>query len=206
MKLINFKEEIGYFKTDFDLKHIKKQLYKLKKKLSDSDGYSNVGGWQKEITDIKEFNFLKERIIRHFIDYYLSSQTNFINVERAERNLKIHIPKLFCNINPTNAYHGTHAHNGGQFSGVIWLQADKKSGNIILHNPMPSNDLWSLYPNFENYDEMSLTISNTEIKPKPNTGIIFNSKILHHVAPNLSKEDRISISFHIYVNDTSLLR
>lgn len=205
MEIFSFKEEIGYFESDLNLKKLKRKLYKLKKELPISDGQSNVGGWQKDLTRMQEFDFLKEYMSKIFSEYCFSTHPNFFNREKVENFLSIHFPKVFCNINPPNAYHNAHMHYGGQFSSVIWLQADKNSGEIFINNPFPTNQVTSLYENNVSINSnINSNISHANVYPRPNTGVIFNNNIIHSVSPNRSERDRISLSFHIYLHDHRL--
>jgi len=206
MEIIRFCEEIGHFESDLNLKKLKKKLYKLKNKVPVSDGNSNQAGWQKDLTYVDGFHFLKEYMSKLFSEYCASSHPNFYDQEKAEKALTLHFPKVFCNINPPNAYHNTHRHYGGQFTSVIWLQADENAGEIMIDNPFPTNQLYLLFERNISINSIGRArISHANISPKPNTGVIFNSSIMHNVSPNLSDRDRISLSFHIHIHDVRLV-
>lgn len=203
MDLVTFREDIGLFETNINTEKLIKKLYKLKKKNPESDLNSNKNGWQKDLTHIEEFFYLKELICEKFSEYYFKCFSELIDTNDVNR-LKIFVNKMFCNINPPGAFNSLHGHYGAQFSSVIWLKCKKNSGNLYLHNSFLSKNLWNLYKKNIRLNNHELDIEGIMIDPKKNTGVIFNSKILHDVGINNSKEDRISLAYHIHIDDPSM--
>ena len=207
MDIITFRETIGHFEADLNTKKLIKKLYKLKKEKPISDARSNIRGWQKDLLNINEFSYLKKHIAEKFGEYYLKSSNEFVqqkDKQKDNNNYRIFITALFCNINSTNAYNVLHSHQGGQYTFVIWLKCEEDCGKLYIRNPFPSEDLWNLYRNSYDTNDYSFKVNRLIMSPKKNTGLFFNSKILHEVGTNYSKHDRISIAGNIYIDDSSL--
>jgi uncharacterized protein (TIGR02466 family) len=187
---LNFKEDIGLFKREENFDEQIKQLYKLKKQENSTDSFSNKNGWQKEIIDREEYIDIQKIIMNEFVNYFKKNIGIF--------KLKVEIIKFFVNINPPNAYHVMHFHEGGHFSGAFWLQADKDAGNLMIMNPFPNNFMANftgkLMSSIKNFNHIQIT-------PKSNLGVFFNSNIIHYVDVNRSKRDRIGFGYHIKISD-----
>ena len=167
-----FKEDIAIFKNDQkENQKTIEELYQLKKINKETDMSSNFNGWQKDINNEKKYENIKNMIVEEFKNYF-------------KTNLNVSIIHLFANINPPGASHVMHTHQGGQYSGAYWLQADKHAGNVIVMNPF-----------------INEFVSNCiSIAPEPNTGVFFNSNIVHYVDVNRSKRDRIGFGFHLNIS------
>ena len=142
-----FKEDISVFKgKEEHTPMLINKLYELKAQDSQTDGQSNIKGWQKEIN--------------HMVDY--------------------------------------HDHIGGQYSGAYWLQGDKDAGNIMIMNPYP-NTFINTFCQRRTKDKDSYNC--IKLPPEPNTGIFFNSNLIHYVDVNRSNKDRIALGFHLHITE-----
>lgn len=193
--IFSFKEEIGVFEGNSEFNQsVIKDLYDLRYDDSSSDKGSNVKGWQKNILDYIEFKDIQNMILQEFVEYF---QTTV-----GELDMNARMVKLFANINPPGAFNVMHHHTGGHFSGAYWLQAHPNSGNIIFMNPLPSmfmntfeqNTISKSTEGYQNYNCI-------EIKPLENLGCFFSNNLVHYVDVNRSNIDRISLAFHIKLED-----
>ena len=180
---LTFKEDIGVFEGEEEYTDdIINKLYQLKSEDSQTDGCSNVNGWQKEINNKIEYLHIRKMIMNEFVNYF---QKNI-----GDYNMEVSIVKFFVNINPPGASHIMHYHEGGQYSGAYWLQGDKDAGDIIIMNPYPNtfvNTFCQRRSKNNNYNCI-------EIPPKSNTGVFFNSNLIHYVDLNRSNKDRIGLT------------
>ena len=93
----------------------------------------------------------------------------------------------------------SHTHSNSLFSGVLYLKAAEKTGQISFHKykkyldiSSPTLTLGFTKWNIFNSDKWSIT-------PNENQIIIFPSNLMHSVEINNSNEDRVSIAFNVFV-------
>ena len=91
---------------------------------------------------------------------------------------------------------GMHWHSNSLFSGILYLQCDPKSGDLIFVNQQNwNNNIFSF-----DYEEDS-PLNQDSIATTPGEGdiIIFPSKTYHMVTPSRSKDMRFCIAFNVWV-------
>ena len=144
-------------------------LYNTRKK-HEGVKRSNKGGWH-SLPNIYEFN----EIIP--LCHYICSQVSKIYKKNTQ------IVSMWGNISSKFHYNVIHSHGKipNTLSGVYYLQTNKNSGCLTLHN------------------EGNIDISKNYY-PKSGDLIIFPNSTPHSVGINLSNEDRISIAFNITIN------
>jgi uncharacterized protein (TIGR02466 family) len=93
----------------------------------------------------------------------------------------------------------SHTHSNSLFSGVLYLKAAEKTGQISFHKykkyldiSSPTLSLGFTEWNIFNSDKWSIT-------PNENQIIIFPSNLMHSVETNNSDHDRVSIAFNVFV-------
>lgn len=130
---------------------------------------------------------------------FLSKITNIIELTIKDFHLKscsISLNSLWVNINPKWAYNKRHIHPNNHLSGVFYIKVPKNSGNLVFVNDnMQINQLHE----FIN-DDVNKTIKSYpsyEYEPEEGRMFIFDSMLPHYVEQNLSREDRISVSFNL---------
>jgi len=176
----------SYIKEDFfnlDIKKIKKEILNIKVK-NKGRIISNYGGWQSE-------NFTK--INKNFEDLF--NQIN-LSVKKIEENLglkkELSLDNYWCNINYLGCFNRPHDHLNNVLSGVYYVSTPKNSGNLIFENF--DNKKKTTYKFIKNYNMYNAT--SWTVLPKENLCVLFPSYLVHYVEPNLSKKERISISFN----------
>lgn len=101
-------------------------------------------------------------------------------------------------------YHGHHTvmhnHTGSLFSGVLYIDAEDGSGDIIFHNDKAMGSSHS-------YHQVSLPFRHSEYNAfntphytvPPRTGMLltFSSGLSHSVRPNIDITERYSLSFNV---------
>ena len=103
------------------------------------------------------------------------------------------ITNCWTNINPKGESHRIHSHPNNYLSGVYYVRAPEKSGDIVFHDPRPQSIV--LLPQVA--ERTPFNASKHSITPKEGTLLVFHSWFQHLVEANQSDEERISISFNI---------
>ena len=183
MRLVTFQETIGEYEGDQSLiDSAMDTVYNIKEKEPHSDGNSNYGGWQKRF----------EHPIQTVIEYQFREYLQDSGIPQPKW---VVFTNFFCNINPPGAFHIMHHHTIGEFSGAFWLQADDNAGDLVVMNPF-----YNRFLNTCMFPAKDKDYNAAYFIPKPNTGVFFNSNLVHYVDVNRSNRDRVSIGYHIGVH------
>jgi uncharacterized protein (TIGR02466 family) len=165
-----------------------KEYLKYSKKLKKQKGrkISNVGGFQSDELDLKEK--ILQSLIKN-IEYYANIFCNDI----LKVNKKITLTSMWLNINYYKDYNISHVHSFSMLSGVFYIKTLKNSGNLIFkRNHALEYCIKDKPVEYNSYNATTFTIPSKE-----NNLYIFPSWYEHYVEPNLSKEERVSISFNL---------
>lgn len=158
---------------------------------------SNQGGWhsnnhlhQSEDADIRwlmgEIQKLSVSCIKH-------SKT-------APENVRLGMAACWANVNESGDWNAPHAHFPADWSGVCYIQVNRKSaetvksdkdGDILLFNPLPIGPQYQRPP----------TISR---RPQNGQILLFPSYMVHMVAPHFESDPRISVAFNFRVAQQSV--
>ena len=144
---------------------------------------SNYLGWQS--------NSIKQGENEEFDNFVnaLNQQINNCAVQAELPDLQIQ--NIWININKPGAYNHLHNHAGAVLSGVYYVKATPEQGNLFFER----NDGAEYFlPPMEKANYFTSTA--TTYKSMTDAVYIFPGWLKHSVQPNLTKEDRISISFN----------
>ena len=180
--------EIGNFK-DIE-KDLIKCAYDYRKKDPKGRVISNEGGWQSSLIQ-NDDNIIKSTLMKVISSYF---QSNKIFEYGGD------LDTLWININGKGHYNKLHHHPLSDLSGVFWIKASKNSGNLEFtcpHDFVQANEM-SCYT--KKYRDDNKIFSSYYFNPSAGRVMIFPSFLLHHVLPNNSDEDRISVSFNLLLN------
>jgi uncharacterized protein (TIGR02466 family) len=158
---------------------------------SEGRQYSNRGGWQSEdvVDDPNMSTFIskvedKSESLRKYINY--------------KSNIRLKVEGIWININHPYCYNSIHTHPGSYMSGVYYVKAPKKSGDLIFKHP---SVLQALYIPNDIIEHNEATCSKWFVEPEESKILFFPSWVEHEVGQNLSEEDRISIAFNLIFVD-----
>jgi uncharacterized protein (TIGR02466 family) len=149
---------------------------------------SNLGGWQ------------SDNIIYPDSPFFFLQDIEKICQEVAKDVLKINksvfLNNAWININQKDNLNQVHTHPNNILSGVYYVKTPEKCGNIIFRHP--SFDMMERdWEDIVSDSDHNVYNSDTWWLPaKANTLYIFPSWIKHLVGPNMSDEERISMSFN----------
>ena len=150
---------------------------------------SNLGGWQSGniIYPDSPFFFLQD----------IEKICQEIAKDVLKINKSIFLNNAWININQKDNSNQVHTHPNNILSGVYYVKTPEKCGNIVFRHPgfdMMERD-WE-----EIVSDSDHNVYNSDtwwLPAKTNTLYIFPSWIKHLVGPNMSDEERISISFNV---------
>ena len=177
-----------------DYKSINEQIYNFIKKsyAEDQQGInkSNIKGWHS-----KDFN-LQEDEPRNFIKFILPAIEKVIeDMNWDKKNQTININNMWAIINTGGAANLRHQHGNSTISGAYYVRAPENCGDIVFYDPRPAA-VYS-HPNVEGPNMLNAQVNG--ITPKEGALVLFPSYLDHSVNENLSKEERIVISFNIKI-------
>jgi uncharacterized protein (TIGR02466 family) len=145
---------------------------------------SNFGGYQSDD-------------IRKGVNPQVDKLVDYLNQEVKNLSAQVSLPQLeikniWLNINPPGSYNELHTHAGAVLSGVYYVDATDKQGNIQFERS--DNAEYHLPPYIEKINYFNSTRATYAAK----TGglYIFPSWLKHSVQGNQSHTDRISMSFN----------
>ena len=145
---------------------------------------SNYGGFQSQDISSGECNAI-DRLVK-----LLNDEMNTCANQVGMKNLEIQ--NIWININPPGSYNHLHNHIGSVLSGVYYVDASDKQGNIQFER----ND-GAEYHIPEDIGQVTYyTSTRATYAGKTNALYIFPSWLKHSVQGNFSETDRISISFN----------
>ena len=147
---------------------------------------TNAGGWH-STTDMnrkEEYNVLTKELF--------NMQEEIFKKELLAQ--KPVLGNMWANINYPGNFNRPHLHPNALFSGVYWIKAPEKSGDLMLYEPrqgaqctMPNRKEGKLPP--ELWREVHYI-------PRAGTIVMFPAWLWHEVRTNQSNDIRISVSFN----------
>ena len=160
------------------------ETFAYDRKLTDPGGtVSNYLGWQS--------NSIKQMDSEEFDKFVQILDTEIQNCAVQSGLPELQIQNIWININQPGAYNHLHNHAGAILSGVYYVKSDPEQGNIFFER---GDNAEYFLPPIENPNYFTSTA--TTYKAMTDAVYIFPGWLKHSVQPNLTKEDRISISFN----------
>ena len=166
--------------------YLEKNILQWNKKDPKGVNKTNVNGWhsQTDMNKKREYDPLTKQLFNMQEEIF----------EKEYLTEKPVLGNMWANINYPGGYNRPHLHPNSLFSGVYWIKAPEKSGNLMLYEPrqgaqctMPNRKKGKVPP--ELWREVHYT-------PKAGMIIMFPSWLWHEVQPNNSNDIRISVSFN----------
>lgn len=151
---------------------------------------SNVRGWHSKDFDLDD-NIPKKFI--NFISPLIKNVIDEMNWEDKKQTVKIN--NMWTIINTGGSANLRHQHGNSTISGAYYVRAPENCGDIVFYDPRPA-PVFS-HPNVKGPNLLNAQVNG--ITPKEGALVLFPSYLDHSVNENLSKEERIVISFNIRV-------
>ena len=148
---------------------------------------SNVGGWHSGDINYPDSPFF------FLSDIEKECQEYARDILKADASLCLQ--NAWININSKRDFNQTHDHAGAVLSGVYYIKTPKDCGNIkFLH---PAHDLIERDWIFSLREYHPFNSCLWWLPANEGSLYIFPSWLKHRVEPNMSDEERISISFNV---------
>ena len=147
---------------------------------------TNAGGWHSttDMNQKEEYNVLTKELF--------AMQDKIFKKELLTQ--KPGLGNMWANINYPGNFNRPHLHPNSLFSGVYWVKAPEKSGNLMLYEPRPG--VHTTMPNRKEGKLPPELWREIHYQPKAGTAIMFPAWLWHEVRPNQSNDIRISVSFN----------
>jgi uncharacterized protein (TIGR02466 family) len=146
---------------------------------------SNVLGWHSQgnlfdLEEVKSFRALVDEAIAQ------------VATAMGYGNVRIRAANCWANVNSKYASNKIHDHANCLLSGVYYVKTPKDCGNLMFYDPRHARTFYKpLVSNFTEYTADAVAHAAEE-----GLLLIFPSWLQHGVEPNLSDDERISISFN----------
>ena len=170
-------------------------VYDLKKKEPEGVSISNRGGWQSS-----SFSVIDEENVLH--SFIINCLAGFPVIDESF-NIKV---DAWVNINKLGDYNTKHNHPGVDLAGVLWVKCPEDCGAIMFDPPtgfQSYNEINSYIDDFKNQNNL---FHCYHFNPTEGRILVFPAHLIHNVEENMSKEDRISVSFNIRLNSGRMKR
>ena len=151
---------------------------------------TNFGGWQSsdDLYKHREFSWLIARVMA------LANEvaSNFSAGRRFDDGL------LWANVNRRSNFNAVHTHPDAILSGVIYLKVEREEQGVIQFLDAREGTPTTHWRCFMRLAESTpLTLEVVSVVPKEGDILFFPGWLKHWVTPNLTDDERISVSFNI---------
>ena len=176
-------------KPNIDLDDLVDECYLIKENFGTTDN-SNRSGYHSPSFTTKDQNKYNS-----FIQLYnlIQISESFSRDTLIDKKLNSCIDEIsfWVNINKTHSYNVMHSHGRADLIGIYYLSVPKDSGNfVILRND--GSQYCNLYGDRSDLLEVNL-------EPKEGRLYVMPGHLWHYVEASESQQDRISISFNVYL-------
>ena len=114
--------------------------------------------------------------------------------QKEHLDLKPVLGNMWATINYPGNSNRPNLHPNALFSGVYWVKAPEKSGNLMVYEPRPGAQC--TMPNRKKGELPPELWREVHYQPKAGTAVMFPAWLWHEVKPNESNDIRISVSFN----------
>jgi uncharacterized protein (TIGR02466 family) len=184
-----FPSFISSCSPNIDLELLNQECSKVKDYFENTDNSNRNGYHSLSFTTEKSFEYEQ-----------FNQLTNLIGVAKVfaqdtltSKNLRSDVGELsfWVNVNKSYNYNVMHSHGRADLIGIYYVSVPEDSGNfVILRND--GSQYCNLYDGRSDLLELNL-------EPKQGRLYLMPGHLWHYVEANESMEDRISISFNVYL-------
>ena len=179
--------EYNFNKKDFKKNKLIDFCYAEKEQNPKGLKRSNRGGWHSRVININEDNPISS---------HLKNGLGKSVFTTLSQKLSVHV-EYWIMINSPNTYNCSHTHPNSHLSGVFWIQASEKSGDLKFINPSNFQAYVELHSYVEPFKLDTNAYEAYKYNPTEGKMVTFSSHVIHEVENNKSNEDRIAVSYNI---------
>jgi uncharacterized protein (TIGR02466 family) len=175
---------------DFERPNVKALQYTSS--LPDGSVFNFSTSVDKNVLDRPEFRHV-HALVQHEVNVYARE------ILRVSPAIEFYVTNSWINIHRRGQSAGAHTHHNSLISGVLYLDVNERSGDLVFHRD--GNSLVPFPPALD-LDMEAFNIYNCKSwghTPKNNDVCLFPSVLMHSVDPNLSDEERRCLAFNVFV-------
>tara|TARA_Y100000992_G_C21255301_1_gene488173 strand:+ start:789 stop:1379 length:591 start_codon:yes stop_codon:yes gene_type:complete len=176
-------------------KDINEKMYEFIKSNQKKDNIgvkkSNVNGWHSKHFDISE---KEPKQFISFIKPIIEQVITDMDWNKEKQITKI--TNMWAIINTDGSLNLRHQHKNTTITGAYYVRAPENSGDIVFYDPRPAPVYFHPIVSTPN----SLNTQINSLTPTEGSLFLFPGYLQHSVNENLSKNERIVISFNITIN------
>ena len=174
-------------------KELSKYIYGLLEKNSLGQKKSNINGWHSPFFDLSKKNNIGFQFLLKIQPYLKDVFKLYGWIYNPQ---KVLCSGMWAIINKKGNFNTEHIHPNSNLSAAYYVKAPKNCGDFKIGNPHSiSRDK---FPERESPTEYNRLVAKLSVEE--GDLLIFPSYLPHSVLPNESDEDRIVISFNIFIN------
>jgi uncharacterized protein (TIGR02466 family) len=173
---------------------------KLSKQYMKDNSWETIEPTGKTITtyyDDKTLNYLGLVDDVLLLEEINTISRNFLEVLGLDPNMDL-IIENWLNLNNKLSGHYHHEHYKSVVSGVLYLETDSESGNLIFCDPVKTRTQAQAYNTTKRLATNQYNFQTVTVKPEAGKVVLFESWLTHAVETNTTDNDRISIAFNVY--------
>ena len=173
-------------------KILEKYIYQLQKEDPSGQKRSNIGGWHSPFFDLNNSTSVGYKFLAKLQPYIVDV---FKSYGWSYNSQKVFYSGMWAIINKKGNSNNEHIHPNSNLSAAYYVKAPEKGGDFLVSNPhsMSRNS----FPERENPTELNRLIAKHKVEE--GDLLIFPAYLPHQVLPNESDEDRIVISFNLWI-------
>ena len=182
---------VPIYTTKMNRAFTKKELQFVKEQKNHT--YKNTGNfttYDSYILNKKEFKNIKKFLERCCKDY-------LEKIICSKNNISLYITQSWLNYTEESQFHHKHEHPNSVVSGVLYLDTDKKTDQIVFSHPIRYQQIQPDVGKFNiwNSDSWWIPVETGEL-------FMFPSSLTHQVVTKKGNNTRISLAFNTFYKGT----
>ena len=173
-------------------KLLEKYIYQLQKEDPKGQQRSNLGGWHSPFFDLNNSTSVGYKFLATLQPYIVDV---FKSYGWSYNSQKVFYSGMWAIINKKGNSNNEHIHPNSNLSAAYYVKAPEKSGDFLVNNPHSMSR--NIFPERESPTELNRLIAKHKVEE--GDLLIFPAYLPHQVLPNESDEDRIVISFNLWI-------
>ena len=182
---------VPIYTTKMNRAFTKKELQFVKEQKNHT--YKNIGNfttYDSYILNKKEFKNIKKFLEKCCKDY-------LEKIICSKNNISLYITQSWLNYTEESQFHHKHEHPNSVVSGVLYLDTDKKTDQIVFSHPIRYQQIQPDVGKFNmwNSDSWWIPVKTGEL-------FMFPSSLTHQVVTKKGNNTRISLAFNTFYKGT----